>query len=111
VHTIIDELRASLPPVWAGTRTGELLGNSIAWGTVQNLRARRAIPDSCFLRSGPRVLVVRDEFLRWWATRLAEARQPSPTVITPRRGRRRDRGDEPAARSAVDSDGPAVSSG
>jgi hypothetical protein len=94
VHAVIEELRVTLPPVWAGTRTGELMGNSIAWGTIQNLRARRAIPDSCFLRSGPRVLVLRDEFLRWWESRLSEARR-SP-IIPPRRGRRRDRADESA---------------
>jgi len=95
MHAIIEELRATLPPVWAGTRTGELMGNSIAWGTIQNLRARREIPDSCFVRSGQRVLVLRDEFLRWWETRLSDARRPP--VVPPRRGSRRDRADAHAS--------------
>ena len=100
MHEVIDDLRAALPPVWAGTRTGELMGNAIAWGTIQNLRARRAIPDACFLRSGPRVLVLRDEFLKWWGSRLSDARQPSPSVVTPRRGRERHRVPNPAPEAA-----------
>ncbi len=74
---IVEELRQTLPPVFAGTAIGSLTGDAINWGTIQNKRATREIPDSCFIRSGTRVLVVRDPFLNWWATTLSNARQPS----------------------------------
>jgi hypothetical protein len=74
---IIEQLRAELPAVFAGTSIGELTGNAVNWGTIQNHRSQQKIPDECFLRSGTRVLVVRDPFLNWWATTLSEARQPA----------------------------------
>jgi len=73
---VIEELRKALPPVFAGTSLDELTGNAIHWPTVQNRRALRQIPDDCFVRSGTRVLVLRDPFLNWWGTTLSEARQP-----------------------------------
>ena len=89
IEDLVAELRAQLPPVWAGTRTDELTGYSIAWGTVQNKRSLRKIPneDEIFIRSGNRVLVRRDPFLAWWVTTLSDARRPS--VAPPRCGRRR----------------------
>jgi hypothetical protein len=88
IEDLVAELRAKLPPVWAGTRTDELMGHSIAWATMQNKRSRDEIPnaDEIFVRSGNRVLVRRDPFLAWWATTLSDARRPS--VALPRRGRR-----------------------
>jgi hypothetical protein len=91
---IVDDLRAALPVVWLGTRTDELTGGAICWGTTQNRRSRGEIPDECFARSGTRVLVIRDPFLTWWATTLSDARRPPP-VVPPRR-QRRDRADEPS---------------
>jgi hypothetical protein len=87
---IVAELQQALPPIFMGTKLGELTGYSIAWGTVQNKRSRREIPNESeiFLRSGNRVLVRRDPFLRWWATTLSDARRPP--VVPPRRRRRRD---------------------
>jgi hypothetical protein len=73
---VVEELRKALPPVFAGTSLDELTGSAIHWPTIQNKRALRQIPDRCFVRSGPRVLVIRDEFLTWWGTTLSEARQP-----------------------------------
>jgi hypothetical protein len=84
---IVAELREALPRVFLGSKIGELTGHAIAWGTIQNKRSRREIPEQCFARSGTRVLVIRDPFLNWWATTLAPARQP-PAVR--RRVRRRD---------------------
>jgi len=89
MHDIIEKLRSALPLVWAGTETGLLTGNAIVWGTIQNLRARREIPDGCFVRSGPKIIVLRDPFLDWWGARLSDARLPSPSVVTPRRAQRR----------------------
>jgi hypothetical protein len=80
---VVEELRKTLPPVFAGTSLGELTGGAIHWPTIQNRRAMRQLPDECFVRSGQRVLVLRDEFLNWWATTLSDARQP--IVTRPRR--------------------------
>jgi hypothetical protein len=96
---IVAELRSTLPPVFLGSKIGELTGYSIAWGTVQNKRSRREIPEECFARSGSRVLVRRDRFLDWWATTLTAARRP-PVLPPPRRGRRRDHADESTERAA-----------
>ena len=76
MQDILDQLRKTLPVVFAGTSLGELTGGAIHWPTIQNRRALRQIPDDCFVRSGPRVLVIRDKFLDWWGTTLSEARQP-----------------------------------
>ncbi|HEY1430412.1 MAG TPA: hypothetical protein VGF39_02100 [Stellaceae bacterium] len=86
---VIAELRRALPPVFLGSKIGELTGHSIAWGTLQNKRSRREIPNESeiFLRSGNRVLIRRDAFLDWWATTLSDARRPP--IVPPRRGRRR----------------------
>jgi hypothetical protein len=73
---VIEELRKALPPIFAGTSSDELTGGAIHWATIQNKRALRQIPDECFCRSGPRILVIRDRFLDWWQTTLSEARQP-----------------------------------
>src|SRR5216110_4123914 len=86
---VVEELRKALPVVFAGTSLGELTGGAIHWPTIQNRRALHQIPDECFVRSGPRVLVLRDEFLNWWGTTLSEARQPDSR----RPGRRRDDAD------------------
>jgi hypothetical protein len=88
---VIAELRQALPPVFLGSKIGELTGYSIAWGTLQNKRSRREIPNESeiFLRSGNRVLVRRDAFLAWWSTTLSDARRPP--FVPPRRGRRRNR--------------------
>jgi hypothetical protein len=79
MQRVIDELRQTLPPVFAGTSLDELTGGAIHWPTVQNRRALRQIPDDCFVRSGNRVLVLRDPFLNWWGTTLSEARLPVAT--------------------------------
>jgi len=76
MQRVVEELRQALPPVLAGTSLDQLTGGAINWRTIQNRRALREIPDSCFVRSGTRVLILRDEFLNWWATTLKEARQP-----------------------------------
>ena len=78
MQRIVEELRQAWPPVLAGTSLDELSGGAIHWPTIQNKRALREIPDKCFVRSGTRVLVIRDEFLAWWSTTLKEARQPAP---------------------------------
>jgi hypothetical protein len=101
MEQVIAELRQALPPLFLGSKIGELTGHSIAWGTVQNKRSRREIPNEAeiFIRSGNRALVRRDPFLDWWISTLAEARR-LPLVIPPRRSRRRDRAD--SARAAVE---------
>jgi hypothetical protein len=76
MSSVVEELKKALPPVFAGTSIDELTGGAIHWPTIQNKRSRREIPDECFVRSGPKVLVIRDPFFAWWETTLSDARQP-----------------------------------
>jgi hypothetical protein len=87
---IIAELRRALPRVFLGAKLDQLSGGAINWGTTQNRRSRDEIPnaDKIFVRSGNRVLVIRDPFLDWWATTLSEAKR-APVIPPPRRGRHR----------------------
>jgi hypothetical protein len=85
MQRVIDELRGALPPVFLGANIDELTGGAICRRTTQNKRSRREIPDECFVRSGPRILVRRDPFLNWWSGTLTEARQPPPRNGPPRR--------------------------
>jgi hypothetical protein len=100
---VIAELRRALPPVFLGSKIDEYTGHSIAWGTLQNKRSRREIPNESeiFLRSGNRVLIRRDPFLAWWTSTLSDARCPPVVSLrrAPRR-RRRDRGGEIAPDAA-----------
>jgi hypothetical protein len=91
VQDMIEELRAALPPIWLGVRSGELSGGAFHWPSIQNKRAKREIPNAqeIFVRSGHRVLVRRDPFLAWWKTTLSDA--GSHPLTPPRRSRRRDR--------------------
>jgi hypothetical protein len=75
---VIEELRKFLPPVFAGTALNDLTGNAIHWPTIQNNRAQRNIPDECFVKSGRRVLIIRDPFLRWWSTTLRRGATARP---------------------------------
>lgn len=76
---VVDELKAVLPPIFAGTELDGLTGKAIRWRTIQNRRANRALPDDqrppdeAFARSGTRVLVRRDIFLNWWGATLTSA--------------------------------------
>ena len=81
MQEIIEQLRQELPAVFAGTAVGELTGGALNWGTLQNKRCRREIPDDCFIRSGARVLIVRDPLLSWWGTTLTHARQPDTRTL------------------------------
>ena len=83
---LLEELRQTLPPIWLGARTDELTGGAICWGTIQNLRSQRQAPEDAFVRSGNKIVVIRDKFLPWWVFTLSDARQP-PAVRPPRRRR------------------------
>jgi hypothetical protein len=88
---LIAEMQQALPPVFLGSKIGELTGYSICWGTVQNRRSRGEIPNESeiFIRAGNRMLVSRDAFLRWWVTTLSPVERVP--VEPPRRGRRHNR--------------------
>lgn len=90
-HPIVEELRAALPPIFAGPSLDERTGGAICWGTVQNKRSRKEIPPECFIRSGAGpTIVVRDAFLNWWATTLRDARHAGRiSPPHPRAGRTR----------------------
>jgi hypothetical protein len=88
---LIDQLRQALPTVFLGSKLDQLTGHAIAWGTVQNKRSRREIPNEneIFKRSGNRLVVARDPFLDWWGSTLSQARRPP--VLPPRQPPRRQR--------------------
>lgn len=85
MQNIVEELRAFLPPVFAGTSIDDLTGGAIRWRTIQNKRSLREIPDECFIRAGAKVLVRRDPFLDWWATTLAPTRAVKPVTASAHR--------------------------
>ena len=66
IDQTVEELRKSLPPVFAGMSLDERTGDAIPWRTIQNARSRNEIPSECFVYSGRKVLVRRDPFLDWW---------------------------------------------
>ena len=70
-NEIIDELRAVLPPIFAGTSLDDLTGGAIIWRSVQNRHCAGEIPDEVFIFSGRKKLVRRDLFLTWWAGTLS----------------------------------------
>ncbi len=88
MHEVIEQLRQSLPPLFLGSAIDELTGRAIRWRTTQNRRCRDEIPADCFVRSGPRVLVIRDKFLDWWGATLRPARETNTRTPRPRRGDR-----------------------
>jgi hypothetical protein len=89
MQKLIEQLRQALPPVFLGSAIDELTGGAVCWGTVQNKRCRGEIPEECFVRSGLRVIVIRDRFLDWWGTTLRPARETSTRYAPqPRAGRR-----------------------
>jgi hypothetical protein len=89
MQDIIEQLRATLPPIFLGTTLDDLTGKAICWATTQNKRSRGEIPDECFVRSGPRVLVLRDPFLDWWGATLRPAGETrAQHTPVPRAGRR-----------------------
>jgi hypothetical protein len=103
IENLIAKLEQTLPVIFPGSKVNKLTGGAINWGTTQNKRSQRLIPNEneIFFRSGRRILVLRDPFLRWFATTLQQARQPT-AVQPPRRSRRTalnvesDAGDPPA---------------
>lgn len=73
IDHVVEKLRESLPPVFAGQALDELTGRAINWRTVQNLKSLKQIPSECFAYSGRKGLVLRDPFLEWWRTTLRAA--------------------------------------
>lgn len=70
---LMQQLKASMPPLFAATELDRYTGNSLRWTTLQNRRANKNIPESekppqiCFRQDGARkILIVRDELLTWW---------------------------------------------
>jgi len=72
IDSVVAEMQAALPPIFAGKSLDVLTGDAIVWASVQNARSRREIPSDCFIYSGRKVLIRRDPFLTWWRTTLRE---------------------------------------
>jgi hypothetical protein len=73
IDTVVAEMQASLPPIFAGKSLDNLTGEAIVWASVQNARSRHEVPEECFIYSGRKVLVRRDSFLSWWRSTLRES--------------------------------------
>lgn len=65
-NAVIESLRQMLPLVFAGSSIDEITAGAIIWRSVLNAKSRGEIPGECFIKSGRKVLVRRDEFLEWW---------------------------------------------
>lgn len=72
IEAVLLELRSNLPPIFAGQNLDEMTGGAIVWRSILNAKTRKEVPASCFIKSGRKVLVKRDEFLEWWAGTLRE---------------------------------------
>ena len=96
IEKLVAGLKKDLPPAFLGPNLDRLTGGAICWRTIQNKRSRREIPEEekIFIRSGTRLIVDRDEFLRWWVTTLKSSRLRPIPQPPPRRRR------SPAARVA-----------
>jgi len=74
---IIIQFGKTMPPVFAATELDKLTGNALRWATLQNRRGKNfkgnkmVPPPECFCYDGARkILIVRDEFLKWWVSTL-----------------------------------------
>ena len=68
----IEELREKLPAMFPGKKLDTLAGYN--WRTLQNEKSRGEVPPEVFARSGKRnLLVVRDPFLKYWASKIRRA--------------------------------------
>ncbi|MBI9081845.1 MAG: hypothetical protein JEY79_19150 [Pseudodesulfovibrio sp.] len=70
MNPIIEELRSTTSPVFDGAYLEEKFGGAFRWSYIRKLKSLGEIPAKCFVTSGRRLLVVRDPFLDWWASRL-----------------------------------------
>ena len=67
----LEKLRATMPPIFAGSALDDLTGRAYRWRTLQNEKSLGKAPNDIFLRFGSRKLLVdRDRFLDYWATKL-----------------------------------------
>jgi hypothetical protein len=67
----LKEFQEKWPPIFAGTSLDEMTKGAICWRTVQNEKSKGIAPAKIFIRSGSRkLLVVRDEFLKYWQKKL-----------------------------------------
>jgi hypothetical protein len=75
VNQTVEELRNSLPVLFALSEIDNLTGCALRRRTLQNLRAKKEIPPEVFLYDGKRkTLVRRDPLLDWYAPRLKAAK-------------------------------------
>lgn len=70
MELVIEELRSTLPPVFGRNYLEEKFGGAFSWAYIRKLKSEGKIPAECFVTSGRKLLVVRDPFLVWWASRL-----------------------------------------
>ncbi|MBU4378880.1 MAG: hypothetical protein KUA35_09265 [Pseudodesulfovibrio sp.] len=64
-ESIIEQLRAEMPAIFAGKTVDEYTGGAVRWRTLQNMKARGEFPQSILLRFGKKDVIQRDRFLEW----------------------------------------------
>ena len=90
MQDVVERLREGLPPVFAVSEATHLTGGAINSGTLRNKKSRGEIPEVCFVRSGAKLIAVRDPLLDWWSTTLKPACAPIDNP-PPRSRRQTDR--------------------
>lgn len=68
--TLIEQLRQTLPPIWDRKNTGELTGGAVHPRTLTNQMSRGEGPGGTYRIGGKKVIIEREAFLEWLATRI-----------------------------------------
>lgn len=78
IHAVLQQLRETMPPLFAGSALDQLTAGGYRWRSLQNEKSLGTAPADMFIRSGNRkLLVIRDKFLEFWKSKLSsgEARR------------------------------------
>ena len=74
LNEVLEQMRMSMPPAFAGTEVDTYTGGGCRWRTLQNEKSRGETPPGMFLRQGDRKLwVVRDVFISYLRDKLSNA--------------------------------------
>lgn len=66
---LLEQFRAAMPPAFPLVEIDRLTGGLVHSRTLHNMRSNGSFPAECFFRSGRKVAVRRDEFLKHWSKR------------------------------------------
>jgi len=69
IEALIARLRRELPPIWERVQTTALTGGAVNSRTLANLMSSGQYPARSY-RLGRKVIIERDSFLSWLASRI-----------------------------------------